>query len=197
MALFSKNISQNDSAGHSAMTDEQLIIRYRTISDNRCIEELFDRYTHLVFGVCMKYLSDEDKSKDAVMEIFEDLFDLLKEHNISNFKSWLHTVSRNFCLMLLRKEKSRELYDSELVKKSQEIYVENEGTQHQLEEETTYNKLHSAISRLCDEQKKCIELMYLDDKSYKEIATITGFTMNQVKSFIQNGKRNLKILMMQ
>jgi len=144
----------------------------------------------------MKYLENEDESKDAVMDIFEDLFDLLKEHNITNFKSWLHTVTRNFCLMKLRSPKNREIHDDKILTVSLQNNMENGETEHLIEEEKNYGRLHDSIKKLCEEQRTCIELMYINDKSYKEIVDITGYTMKNVKSYIQNGKRNLKILML-
>jgi RNA polymerase sigma-70 factor (ECF subfamily) len=55
--------------------------------------------------------------------------------------------------------------------------------------------LEKCIETLGDEQKQCVKLFYLQEKCYKEITESTGFDMNKVKSYIQNGKRNLKICM--
>jgi len=158
---------------------------------------LFKRYKHLVYGVCMKYLKDEDESKDAVMQIFEKLISDLKKHNIEYFKAWLHTVSKNHCLMLIRKNKSkyRESIDGtevslEVVEMNSLLHPENS-----LEKESSLQHLESAIRELNEEQRKCVELFYLEEKSYQQVSELTGYNMLQVKSFIQNGKRNLKIMM--
>jgi len=196
VAFFSLNKNKDDASGLHAMTDDQLIVRYKATSDSRCIEVLFDRYIHLVFGVSMKYLENEEESKDAVMDIFEDLFDLLLEHNITNFKSWLHTVTRNFCLMKLRSPRKREVHDDKVLINTLQNNMENGDSDHHIEQEKNIGKLNESIGKLCEEQRKCIELMYLNDKSYKEIVNITGYSLKNVKSYIQNGKRNLKILMM-
>jgi RNA polymerase sigma factor (sigma-70 family) len=61
------------------------------------------------------------------------------------------------------------------------------------EKEINLSNLNEALKSLAEKQRICVELFYLQEKSYNEVAEITGFTMNEVKSFIQNGKRNLKI----
>jgi len=150
---------------------------------------LFERYTHLVFGVCMKYLKNEENSKDAVMQIFEQLFDKLLLHQISNFPSWLHTVARNHCLMQLRKPQKE--IDTENIP---DIFVENPDDLHQTMEANEL-AVQNAVNLLDENQQRCIRLFYLEEKSYKEVQQITGFSYNEVKSFLQNGKRKLKIIL--
>ena len=53
----------------------------------------------------------------------------------------------------------------------------------------------TSLEELNPEQKQCLILFYLEKKSYQEISENTGFSLMQVKSYIQNGKRNLKILL--
>lgn len=182
-----KNIQQ--------LKDLELIDAYRSTQDKSYVGELFQRYTHLVFGVCMKYLRDEDESKDAVMNIFEKLMTDLLKHEIQFFKGWLHTVSKNHCLMELRKK-------PKTINGQEYLFVDNFDGSHQnedttnlaIEKEITFNKLEVSIEKLEPQQRICIELFYLKQLSYLEVATTTGFNLNQVKSFIQNGKRNLKNL---
>jgi RNA polymerase sigma-70 factor (ECF subfamily) len=149
----------------------------------------------LVYGVCLKYLKDEDESKDAVLEIFEQLITDLLKHDIVNFKSWLHSVTRNHCLMQLRKEQTQQKRVNEY-----QYAVEQDGVfeqPFQLHEkqvqETQLTDLEKALLELKEEQRVCIELFFLKEKCYEEVAEITGYTMNQVKSYIQNGKRNLSL----
>ena len=174
------------------MTDLEIIGRYKDKGDKQLIGELYKRYTHLVYGVCYKYLQNRDDCNDAVMQIFEELFDKLKKHDISNFSSWLHSVARNHCLMKLRK-KTPEKYHVEINENILENYVESEVEVHlnNKDNKTDEEKLKEALSKLNPDQKKCVELFFLQEKSYNEVAQITGFTLKQVKSFLQNGKRNL------
>ncbi len=141
----------------------------------------------------MKYLKDEESSKDAVMQIFEKLFVDLRKHEVSNFKSWLHSVTRNHCLHILRDSK----YQNQKLKdfsNSEEEVMENQLFLYQdsvnvLEDRVA--DLERELGNLSKEQRVCVELFYLKDKSYQEIADETGYSLNQVKSYIQNGKRNL------
>jgi RNA polymerase sigma-70 factor (ECF subfamily) len=184
----------------SVDSDAELVMKYRTSHDTKYVGELFTRYTTLVFGICMKYLKDEDSAKDAVMQIFENLISLLKKHQVENFKPWLHTLTRNHCLMELRKKGMLTELNDDYKGENQEGDMELNGFFHlddKKGKEKLLNDLEKAMVGLKEEQKCCIELFYLKDKSYTEIVEITGFDIKQVKSYIQNGKRNLKIIMEQ
>lgn len=175
------------------LDDAELILKYKKTEDKRLVGILFQRYTHLVFGVCMKYLKDEEDSKDQTMMIFEGLIQKLLEHDITNFKSWLHTLVRNHCLMYLRKKNSLNKKHDGVVYQD---HMENDAVPHLLNGDSPDNVaiLEKAMVELKEEQRQCIQLFYLQNKSYKEIVDITGYSLNEVKSYIQNGKRNLKIL---
>lgn len=139
----------------------------------------------------MKYLRDEDEAKDAVMAIFEKLMTDLKKYKIEFFRAWLHMVAKNHCLMKLRQGKKHVSFmDNKPMESNAEWHREEK-----IELESKLNLLESAIQELDDHQKTCIKMFYLEEKSYQEITDHTGFDFNQVKSYIQNGKRNLKIYM--
>ena len=155
--------------------------------------ELYERYVHLIFGVCLKYLRNEEESKDMSMLIFEKLAVAAKSQEIRNFKSWLHVLTKNECLMLLRSRKykqekaSASLADEEDMELALSLHpVEEDSLEQNLQE------LELAIEELPPEQQTCIRLFYLEQKCYKEIAALTGYELNKVKSYIQNGKRNLR-----
>lgn len=177
----------------SGLSDEELIKKFLESGDKHFFGVLFQRYTHLVFGACMKYLKNKDESEDAVMDIFEKLMSELKSHEVHNFKGWLYTVSRNHCLMKIRKEKQMKMtHDSE---KIDGLVVEMPAPMHlsnKMEKEIELNNLEHAMTRLSEEQRICVELFYLQQKCYTEVAAITKYSLNEVKSYIQNGKRNLK-----
>lgn len=178
----------------TGVSDEELVHRYRNSYDTLYIGELYQRYTHLVFGVCMKYFKNEMESEDATMQIFEKLINDLKKHHITAFKPWLHTVVKNHCMMHFRKESTDAKRKQELKTATGNI-VENPEDVHLQEaqdKEFVLQYLKDGIDELKEEQRTCIELFYLKECSYNEISTITGYSMNEVKSYIQNGKRNLK-----
>ena len=177
---------------YKKLGDEELIDRYKQTGSLDIVGELYNRYTGLTYGVCLKYLKDREESRDAVMQIFEKLIVSLKDHNIQQFKGWLYVTARNHCLMQLRARKG---------KKFEEIspsLMESDAADH-LEEgpeiESNLTKLEKCIEGLASEQKQCVQLFYLQHKCYREIVDLTGYDINKVKSYIQNGKRNLKICM--
>jgi len=184
----------------TAVTDNELIASYNETDDTIYIGELYKRYSHLVFGVCLKYLKDPDNSKDAVMQIFEKLITDLKKHQVENFKSWLYTVAKNHCLMIIRSQQTMITFQDHIKIKNNvmesdlDLHLPYENIK---EKEIELNNLEKAINELNSNQKICIELFYLKEKCYQEVAEITGYSMNEVKSYIQNGKRNLKIILSQ
>lgn len=173
-------------------SDEQLITAFRQTGNTDLLGTLFSRYTSMIFAVCLKYLKDRDDAKDTTMQLFEKLGDKLKNHDIANFRSWLYVTARNECLMQIRSKKGK--FNKEI----DAGIVENELILHQEEEpslEHDLGRLARCIETLSGEQKKCVSLFYLEEKCYKDIAVETGFELNKVKSYIQNGKRNLKLCM--
>jgi RNA polymerase sigma-70 factor (ECF subfamily) len=178
---------------HSELTDLELIMQFKQTGSNEWLGLLFNRYTSLVYGVCLKYLKDREEAKDAVMQLFEKLLTALKEYEIEHFKSWLYVTARNHCLMKLRSQKGK--YTEEI----SPFLMETTGHQHLEEDEMESNlgKLEKCIEKLGHEQKTCVKMFFLQEKCYKDITVLTGYDLLKVKSFIQNGKRNLKICMEQ
>lgn len=190
-------MANNQRKDLSTLSDIALIDQYKETGKSVHVGELYKRYTHLVFGVCMKYFKNTEEAKDATMGIFEKLMVDLKQHEVQNFKGWLWQVSRNYCLMILRKSKPK-IESEDALKKIDGGLVESDKIFHLNNSEVKEEQLTSleeAIKHLKVEQRKCIELFYLEDKSYTEVAEKTGYSLKEVKSYIQNGKRNLQIKM--
>jgi len=181
----------------TGLSDEQLVFAFCEKGENEFLQELFSRHLRLVFLICMKYFKDEDQAKDMSMIVFEKVSEDIKKFEVRVFRNWLHVVTRNACLMELRKHTSAKTIHVAEEKEMEKImesdtFLHPEDMNHH---ELKLTQLESAISSLEHEQKECIELFYLKEKSYKEVADITGYSVNQVKSNIQNGKRNLKIIL--
>ncbi len=179
----------------SVLSDEDLLKAYRASGDKTLVGELYIRYSHLVFGLCLNYFRDREAARDAVLVLFEKLFESLKKNQPENFKMWLTFVARNHCISELRKLKTKTERAEEYLRQDEySIIVDPENPQKEDAEkrEEKLKKLEAAVTALGDEQRKCVELFYFQDKSYQEISKLTGFTEKQVKSHLQNGKRNLK-----
>ena len=184
--LFVKNISQ------SSISDKDLIEQYKRSGNLEILGDLYQRYMDLVYGVCLKYLKDTENAKDSTLAIFEELVIKLQKHEVDNFKSWLYQVAKNHCLMLLRSEKkfAKANVDVTLVQNEENLHLDGE-----LEKEQNFRQLSFCLEQLNQEQRRVLELFYLEKKCYKEIVENTNIEWNQVRSYIQNGRRNLKICM--
>lgn len=174
------------------MTDSELLDQYYHTKDQHWIGVLLQRYTLLLLGVCMKYLKNEEEAKDCVQLIFLKVLLELPKYRVTYFKSWLYMIAKNHCLMHLRNKQNRTTGE---LKPEFNLETKDTDLQTLRDNEHTYALLEQSINELNEEQKQCVTLFYLKKYSYQQIAEKTGFNLMQVKSHIQNGKRNLKLLL--
>jgi RNA polymerase sigma factor (sigma-70 family) len=177
------------------LSDRELVYRYQKSRNKRYIGELYERYGHLVYGVSLKYLKNVQEAQDNVMLVFEKLMSELEKSDIKNFKAWIHTVTKNQCLMHLRKNKNVRSKEQSIEPIEYSLASETTDVEQVIAKEHSLTQMEQALNQLKKEQKTCVELFYLKEKCYQDIAEITGFSLKQVKSYIQNGKRNLKIIL--
>lgn len=186
LLAFIRNIS------HTELSDKALVDLYKESQNLDVLAILFQRYMDLLYGVCLKYLKDPESAKDAVMQVFEELVQKLSKHEVDNFKSWLYTLAKNYCLMQLRTPKNLKMVEikGDFMQSQEDVHLNG-----MMQKEENFLKLEKCMQTLSAEQKKTVELFYLQNKCYKEIADATGIEWSKVRSYIQNGRRNLKICM--
>ena len=173
------------------LSDEEIISLYKEKQWTGCIDELYQRYSHMVFGVCMKYVKQIENAEDLTLSLFTSLTEKLMKHQVQHFKSWLYVSARNSSLMFLRANKlSQELKDDDI------LYDDgDQRLDEKLEQDELLERLTMVFDELKQEQRICIDLFYLQKKSYEEVSQITQYSMKEVKSHLQNGRRNLKLLL--
>lgn len=174
-----------------SLDDRTLIQKYQQTDEATYMGELYKRYAHLVLGTCIKYLKDEERAQDAVSEIFTKLIVKLRNFHPNYFAGWLYKVARNHCLEVLRKDQSAPAVERFDVLQEPQFPSER-GEPEYLHRELVASELGTAIGKLPERQRVTIELFYLRGLSYKQVAARTGFSMKAVKSYVQNGKRNLR-----
>ena len=177
---------------YDSITDADLLQRYYEDKNNEWLGLLLQRYTMLLLGVCMKYLKNEEEAKDVVQQVFLKTINELQKYKVDYFKSWIYMVAKNHCLMKLR---NKGKYTTEINEQLLSTPFEETDKNEYIVKDNTLNAMAIALQQLNTEQQQCIDLFYLQKKSYQEITEQTSYTLLQVKSHIQNGKRNLKILM--
>lgn len=173
---------------NSTATDQELVRLYKQDGDIRVLAELYQRYMELLYAVCIKYLKEQEAAKDAVMAIFEELVPKLLKHEVVHFSGWLYMVAKNFCLMQLRSQKQMHIFqDTEIMQLTENLHLNGV-----FDKEENLNQLSKCMDALSPDQKQTVQLFYLQEKCYKEIALITDTDWNKVRSLIQNARRNLK-----
>ena len=178
---------------HEETSDQQLLENFYRDRNNEWLGILLQRYTLLLLGVCMKYLKNEEDARDSVQQIFLKSITELHKYKVDYFKSWIYMVAKNHCLMKLRDKQGK--IPVELTENHIATPAENTDRHALLNDEKTFELMNNSLDELNEEQKQCVTLFYLEKRSYQEISEVTGFNMMQVKSYIQNGKRNLKIIL--
>ena len=174
------------------MSDQELLEKFQQDHNNEWLGLLLQRYTLLLLGVCMKYLKDEDEAKDAVQQVFLKVIQELHKYKVEYFKSWLYMVAKNHCLMRIREKQGKVMV--EITDRFNGETETHPDTMALRQDDLAYQFMNESLKELNPEQQQCVTLFYLEKKSYQEVSDATGFSMLQVKSYIQNGKRNLKIL---
>ena len=172
--------------------DQELLEQFYADHNNEWLGILLQRYTLLLLGVSMKYLKNEEEAKDSVQQIFLKVIQELQKYKVEFFKSWLYMVAKNHCLMKIRERQGKitaEINDKLTTKPEEETDL-----QAIADNEQTLELMELSLKELNREQQQCVTLFYLQKKSYQEVSAETGYSLLQVKSHIQNGKRNLKIL---
>ena len=177
---------------YNHIADQELLDKFYADHDNQWLGILLERYTLLLLGVCMKYLKNEDDAKDSVQQIFLKVIQELHKYKVEYFKSWIYMVAKNHCLMKLRDKQGK--MPIEINEKLMSAPGDETDQQLLLQNDQAFDFMEESLKELNPEQKQCVTLFYLQKKTYQEINEMTGFSMLQVKSYIQNGKRNLKIL---
>lgn len=175
-------------------TDEELLQNYKLSGESSYFGQLYDRYIPLVYGVCLKYLKNADLAEDAVMQLFEQLLPKVLRHDIQVFRTWLYRVVQNHCLQILREKDRRAQVEFCL------DFMESDDVLYLLDEEDNNERvqaLQECMEKLPENQRVTIVRFFMDEMSYADIADTTGFHLKSVKSYIQNGKRNLKNCMEQ
>ncbi len=177
---------------YKELTDQELLEQFYADHDNEWLGILLQRYTLLLLGVCMKYLKNEDEAKDSVQQVFLKVIQELHKYKVEYFKSWLYMVAKNHCLMRLREKQGK--ITAEINEKLTAQPHEETDRQQLVTNDHTLTVMEESLKELNPEQRQCVTLFYLEKKSYQEISDTTGYSLLQVKSYIQNGKRNLKIM---
>ena len=176
---------------YKQISDQELLERFYADHDNQWLGILLERYTLLLLGVCMKYLKNEELARDSVQQIFLKVITELQKYRVDYFKSWIYMVAKNHCLMQLRDKPGKNTIE---VKETIAAKAEETDKESLLMSEKTYEYLDEALKELNADQQLCVTLFYIEKKSYQQISEQTRYSMMQVKSHIQNGKRNMRLM---
>lgn len=171
-------------------SDEALLSLFRETEKHDYFTALYSRYIPLIYGLCLNYLKTKEDAQDAVMELFADVQEKALRYEIKTFRTWIYSVTKNYCLNILRSK--QEIIAVEINAHFMEL-VDFPVLFNESNKRENFRLLQHCLDQLPEPQQKSIQLFFMEDQSYADIAATTGYHLKSVKSYIQNGKRNLKI----
>ncbi|NNF35805.1 MAG: sigma-70 family RNA polymerase sigma factor [Saprospiraceae bacterium] len=168
--------------------ESQLITKFKETGDQKFLAELYKPYMSLVYGLCLKYFRNTHDAEDAAMDVYISIGNKLMRHDVNNFKSWLYVVTKNHCLDKLRSRGTKTPKEKE----AQLMYSEEVFHPDSNDDDSEVKQLKKCMETLSDDQRNCVNMFYFQKRSYEEITKATKYSWGQVRSYIQNGRRNLK-----
>jgi len=175
-----------------ALSDEDLLAHYQRSGETHYLGQLYERYLPMVYGVCLNILRDAHAAEDAVMGIYEELSRKVQAHQIEVFRGWLYTLTRNYCLMELRRKK-RMPTDYHPPENLVHYDAITPASEFEIARPSDVERLQLCLQGLPNKQRQSIQQFYFEGKSYQEIAQQLEEDVGKVRSYIQNGRRNLRL----
>lgn len=180
-----KTAVQTPASDYKRLTDEELLYRYVHRHENVAVNYLFDRYAHLVFGICMKHFADATKATEATNDIFISLVDDLGKYNIEQFKPWFFQYVKKYSM--LKANNSIQVADNKVV-----LDTNMEFDNQPMPDAVVTISLEKEIRSLANDERACMEMFYLKNMNYEQIAMKTNRSQIEVKHLLQEGKKHLK-----
>jgi RNA polymerase sigma-70 factor (ECF subfamily) len=193
----------NRESQRTELTDEELLLKYEG-GDPTAFEELFRRYRQPLFRFILRFLRDENASRDALQDLFLRVVrDPGRFQARSRFSTWLHAVARNLCIDLLRKRKHRRAVSLDQPNHPsrsgfscpplvEELKSEGTTPEQDASAGSLRLKLLVAIRSIPSEQRVIFLLREVSGMPFAEIAKVTGVPLNTAKSRMRYALINLR-----
>jgi RNA polymerase sigma-70 factor (ECF subfamily) len=173
------------------MEDLAIIIAYRERRNATCFRLLHDRYASKIYGKALTMLKKEASAKDATQEIFTKIFlSLGKFQGQSKFSTWVYSVTYNYCIDLIRKEKrSRDLFAEEVENPPD---LEAEEVPDAALTSMKVNELRRVLRSISETDRSLLLLKYKDGVKIREIAKMYGKNESAIKMQLKRAKEKAK-----
>ena len=179
-------------ATHHKLTDEEVIDKYLATQSSVYFSILYDRYITRVYSKCISLLKNEAKAQDAAQEIFIKIFTNLGKFNKkSKFSTWVYSITYNFCIDTIRKQKKKNKLFSDEENEGKEI-IEEIDDKVLLEMEL--ERLKAVLDLLSVDDKSVLIMKYKEGLSIRDISEIFGKTESAIKMKIKRAKHKCQRL---
>lgn len=174
--------------------DNLSVEKYLQSRDPQYWGTLYEKYRQPTFLLCMRIVRNVEEAKDLAAETFIKAFEHLERFKPGHpFLPWLSRIATNLCVDHLRR---RNRFRFQAVAENH-VVANSDGESSAEDQEELKTRILKAIKMLKRAQRRCFCLFYIHRLSYQEISELTGYSLQQVRSHIQNGRRKFKICMEQ
>lgn len=173
------------------MSDLEVIHKYLDLQASICFNLLYDRYAPKIFAKCITILKDPVKSQDATQEIFIKVFtNLTKFNEKSKFSTWVYSITYNYCIDYIRKNKKIQNIFSEDIENAPDVEDDEISDKELLE--IKISTLKKVLETLDPGDQIILLMKYQDGLSIKEIADTIDKSESAVKMKIKRAKEKAK-----
>lgn len=175
------------------MDDSEVIQHYLRLQASNCFELLYTRYAEKIYAKCYSMLGDAGKAEDATQEIFTKLFlNLAKFGEKSKFSTWVYSITYNYCIDYIRREKKLKAVFSEEMEKAPDLAEDTVSDKEMMEME--YDHLKVVLVELSPDDSSILLMKYQDGMPIKDIAEVLDKSESAVKMQIKRAKERARRL---
>ena len=172
--------------------DSELIQRFLVSQDSVYFNTLYDKYSSKVYSRCISLLKDVQLAQDATQEIFVKIFlNLSKFNERSQFSTWVYSITYNYCIDLIRRNKKQHALFTDEIEKAPEI-ADEVPDEALLQMEVS--RLKAVLDHIPVGDKAVLLMKYHDDMQIKEIAAVLDKTESAVKMKLKRAKEKAHLV---
>ncbi len=181
-----------DSLHTEKQSDLLLIKQYLENRDTSAFNELYKRYSGKVYAKCISMLKDETLAADATQEVFTKVFLKLGSFGEkAKFSTWLYSVTYNYCIDFIRKQKRDLQLFTDGAEDLPEVIDDEEDDEELLAMEV--GRLRKVLEEIPPGDKVILLMKYQDELSIKEISAALNKNESAVKMQLKRAKTKAKL----
>ncbi len=174
---------------YTDLDDDALFVCVRN-GEEAAFRELYRRYKHRIFAYCLRIVRDRHLAEDVFQQTFLSVFEHRDQYTGGNLAGWIYTIARNWAFKA--KQRQNRIHTHEIHDMEAEIDNLPYNPYPSPETQADYAILLDHIAQLPEEYREALELRYIDELPYKDIADILGISESLAKVRVFRAKKLLQ-----